>query len=161
MHQKPLFAWQHYSQDERRVGRTPIHSLPWRSIMEPWRELEEHRRTDPNFRHLPPAGLAQRLHFQIVGRVQGFFPDVSRAGEDDASWHFDRSGMFHLDFKFVQLTFKKLDADFQRSNAWTPHNDDYWINRVLDGTPSLIRLIAGYQWIYVGPRQGVQGLYAE
>ncbi len=113
-------------------------------LMDSWRDLEAYRASDPNFRHLPPAGMAQWLHYQIVARVKAVFQPVGDS--DEGGWCVDPSGMFHLDHKFMQLTFKKLDQDFQRSNYPTAHNDDYWTQALLPGMPRTLKLIVGYQW---------------
>jgi hypothetical protein len=146
MSNNQLFAWERYPESDVRAALEPIQACLWRSIMEPWQDLQQYRMNDPNFRHLPPGGMAQWLHYQIIARVRGFLPALEDTGEDEPGWFVDSSGMFHLSYRFMQLTFKKLSEDFQRSNACTIHNEEYWSQKVLPGMPLVIHLIVGYQW---------------
>src|SRR5262249_39713655 len=98
---------------------------------------------DPNFRHLPPGGMAQWLHYQIVARVKELFPENPKGG---TTWFVDKSGMFHLNYGRAEITFKKLDQDFQRSNYPTHHNEAYSEHKLPPGIEPYIKLIVGYQW---------------
>ncbi|OAI40194.1 hypothetical protein AYO40_05045 [Planctomycetaceae bacterium SCGC AG-212-D15] len=146
MRQKSLFAWEEHTIEDVQTVLDPVQPLLYQAIMDPWRDLEQSRLTDPRFRVMPPGGIAQFLHYQIVARVRQLFPPDETSPEDGAVCFVDPSGMFHLGFKCTELTFKKLDKNFQRSNYLTWGNENYWGQRLLPGMPHDIKLIVGYQW---------------
>jgi hypothetical protein len=146
MHQKNLFAWEHYTEQDVRLAIGAIESQLREFIWNSWTELERLRRREPAFRNLPPGGMSQWLHYQVVAAVKAAFPECDPNGEDSVGWAVDDNGMFHLEYKFVELTFKKLDRDFQRSNYLTAANLRYWRQQLLPGFPPIIKVIVGYQW---------------
>jgi hypothetical protein len=151
MKQQALYATDLFEMAEVKEDLQPIINLLRQPLVESWqdyrRRIEE---ADHGFAILPPKGVAQWLHYQIVDRAAALVSEWKREYRDDLS-SYEIKNIFVVQFKGAyQISFKKLNRRLERSNYKTEHQKEYWANKLLPGYPKIIRLIVGYKTIKAG-----------
>lgn len=146
MAQQLLFAQDCFEADEVQRGLAPILPLLWQGVMEPWGDYRRRVSEDRAFAILPPTGVYQWLHWQIVDRIQTLFEDHRDSnGQRDARTYYEE-GIFVLCYKeLYEISFNKVDENYNRSSSVTRHNHDYWEQRLLPGIEKTIKLLIGYR----------------
>lgn len=144
-YQCPLFPTERLSDREIEALVSPLHLPLYRIVQEPFEQVLEYRRTDPNFRILTEGETAQWLRPQIVQRARDVFndrPDVRLETYRNQFQIIYRDSVIIVPKKLKLKGRHRTRLSF--SSYATKQNASFWWQRPTDGFDDLPRVLLGY-----------------